>query len=71
MQPESKTDLAEPCEVRSSIWRLVGLQRPKRREVGDTLAIPGETVLQVRDKLGRSYVALPSRLGYWIEQLIA
>jgi hypothetical protein len=70
MQRDCNTDLAEPYEARPSMLRLVGLQRPTRREAEDTLSIPGETVLELRDKLSDTVFAIPpSHVWYLYEQL--
>ena len=57
MQRDSKTDLAEPYEVRPSnrrlscgLWVCNGQNAEQHWQVKDILAIPGETVLEVGDK---------------------
>ena len=67
MQRDSKTDLAEPYEVRPSnrrlscgLWVCNGQNAEQHWQVKDILAIPGETVLEWAIKIKQDVFAIPS-----------
>lgn len=74
MRRDWKTDLAEPYEVRPSIWRLVGLttaKTPRKQKQRTHLLFLAKQSLDCAIKWDEAALAIPSHVWDLYEQLIA
>jgi hypothetical protein len=73
MRRDSKTDLAEPYEVRPSIWRLVGLataKTPRKQKQRTHMLFLAKQSSGCAINWDEAAFAKPSHVWYWYGQLI-